>query len=237
MHPGMQPTASRQDDPILYFTLIDFLTQIIFFGIFALIIFQSGARKEVAPRKLPAQSTDPVYYPDLRGLQPLIAADQVQEVRELLSRLQDKGALEQLLSFLRQRPEAFALITQCLDHPQACRKFSAMNAADIGKLMGTGKPPCLTEADRLFAVEAFDDRLVVTGIYEKERHILTENNVLLTVGDVIPKSEIVSRLSGLNKAACRHYIQYVKRGDSEDMRHVVEQVVRPNIVRLPGSEQ
>jgi hypothetical protein len=235
MHPGLQPRVAR-DDPLVYFTLIDFLTQIIFFGIFALIIFQSGARKEVAPEKLPAQSTHPVYYLNLRDLQPSITADQVQEVRELLSRLQEKGAMERLLKFLQQRPDAFALIRQCLDHPQECEKFSTLSTADIGKLLGVGKPPCLTEADRLFAVDAYSDRLVVTEIYEKERHVLTENNVSLTVDEVIPKSEIVSRLSGLNKATCRHYIQYMRRDDSEDMRHVVEQVVRPNIIRPRGSE-
>jgi len=233
----MQATGARgHDDPILYFTLIDFLTQIIFFGIFALIIFQSGARKEVAPQKLPAQSTDPVYYIDLRDLQPNITADQVKEVRELLSRLLEKGAMEQLLKFLQERPDAFALINQCLNHPQACGKFGSMSAREMDKLAGVGKPPCLTEKDRLFTADAFDDRLVVTHIEDRERHILTENNVQLTEGESIPKTEIISRLHGLTRPTCIHYIQYVKRGDSEDMRHVVEQVLRPHIVRPSGAQ-
>jgi hypothetical protein len=63
------------------------------------------------------------------------------------------------------------------------------------------------------------------------RKVLGENQVQLTVGDVILKPEIRLRLAGLKKPDCMHYFSYIKKGDSEDMRHTIEQVLRPAIVR------
>jgi hypothetical protein len=231
------------NDPIIYFTLIDFLIQIIFCVVFAFVVFQaldqhrkdqerSEREKLKQMAELPGWVRDPVYLPLLRDMTPFITIKNERKLRELLEMLKKQGALEQFLKFLKETREPFALIEQCLNHPDACERFGSLTPSEVGKFMkGVGLPPCLRTMDRLFEADVFDDRLEVRSVSLVGRKVLGENQVQLTVGDVILKPEIRLRLAGLKKPDCMHYFSYIKKGDSEDMRHTIEQVLRPAIVR------
>jgi hypothetical protein len=226
---------SRNDDPVIYFTLIDFLVQIIFCAVILLVVLQhrSHARPDSGR---PGWVDDPVTLPLMRDMTPFITIKKDEELRELLQRLKDGDALAQFLEFLRSTPEPFKLMEQCRAHPEACRRLGTMTASELGRL-GTGKPPCQTGDPPLFSVDAYDDRLVVTAIPEAGATTLKTHRVALQPQQIIPKADVPAVLSPLSMPGCRYAIRYVKRGDSEDMRHVTEQAVHLSIVRPAAGER
>jgi hypothetical protein len=242
--------ASSSDDPVIYFTLIDFLLQIIFCSLMLFMVFQHSsvahARQQAnAPAGPPDWVQDPLYLPLMRDMTPFITVKKDRELRELLQRLKDHDALKQFLNFLRSNPDSLRVLEQCRANPTACQRFGTLTVDEIGELAapqpattpavetrhGAGKPPCLAGDPALLSVDAYDDRLVVTGISALGARSLKAHRLALRAGQIIRKSEVLATLAPLNRAECRYAIRYVKRGDSEDMRHLTEQAVHPSIVR------
>ena len=251
--------ATSSDDPVIYFTLIDFLLQIIFCSLMLFVVFQHTTLARMRqPDSAPGWVQDPLYLPLMRDMTPFITLQKDQELRELLRHLKDRNALEQFLDFLRSNPDSLQLtgqvtaqlMAQCRAHPAACQRFGTLTAAELGQLAalkptttpaaqglhGAGKPPCLAGDPALFSVDAYDDRLVVTGISALGVSTLKAHRLTLKQGQIIRKNDVLTMLSPLNRAECRYAIRYVKRGDSEDMRHLTEQAVHPSIVRGAAGE-
>ena len=239
--------ANSSDDPVIYFTLIDFLLQVIFCSLMLFVVFQHTAHAR-RPESRPGWVEDPVYLPLVRDMTPFITIKKDAELRELLRRLKDQGALERFLDYLRSNPDTERLTQQCRAHPEACQRFTAMTAEELEHLaasppeelaaqphraggLGAGKPPCLAGDPALFTVDAYDDWLVVAAISAQGAATLKEHRLALRAGQIIPKKDVAATLLPLFKAECRYAIRYVQRGDSEEMRHLTEQAVHPAIVR------
>jgi hypothetical protein len=236
--------ASSSDDPVIYFTLIDFLLQVIFCSLMLFVVFQHSAHAR-RPESRPGWVEDPVYLPLVRDMTPFITIKKDAELRELLRRLKDQGALERFLDYLRSNPLPVQLTQQCQISPAACQRFAAMTAAELEHLAatepeaadaaprhgGNGKPPCLSGDPALFTVDAYDDWLVVSGISAQGAQTLKQRRMSLRAAQIIPKKDVPATFSPLIRAECRYAIRYIQRGDSEEMRHLTEQAVHPAIVR------
>jgi hypothetical protein len=234
MPPASATSGNASDDPVIYFTLIDFLLQVIFFSLMLFVVLQHVGHAPQENQR-PGWVDDPVNLPLMRDMTPFVTIKKEAELRELLRLLKDRGALDQFLDYLRQNPDPLRFMEQCRAHPEACRRFGAMTASDLGRL-GAGKPACLAGDPALLSVDAYDDRLVVTSISAAGASQLRERRLALRPRQVILKSEVTALLSPLALPGCRYTIRYVKRGDSEDMRHLTEQSLHLSIVRGAAGE-
>ena len=226
----------NKDDPIIYFTLIDFLIQIIFFTLFIAVVYVSGSQKSKAIPEELGWVTNEIYWPMLNDLTPFIKQSQQDEIKKLLKVFQDNNALEEFLAYIKNKPNLSALfkslngippdtakkiIEWCNANPDACTRFA---------FSSTTKPSCLSGAP-LFDVNAYDDRLVIAKINNLNE--LSKLRVALRVGEVIPKNMIHAKFINFSDSAlnCVYRIKYNKKGDSEDMRHATEVDLRLNIIR------
>ncbi len=224
----------NSDDPIIYFTLIDFLIQLLFFGLFVYVVinYPSDSNKDSPPD----WSTKAIYYPFLRSLTPYINANEVEEIRELLIKIQEKGKLKEFLNFIEKYKDPYGIIRTCLKDPNSCAKLSALNDFERNRFVnGYGKKPCLLNGEykenSLLTVDAYNDKLIVISLNHKEINLLKNIHLHITENQIIKRDEIVDIFKPLFNKECTYFINYNQKGDSESIRHLVEINVIPHISR------
>lgn len=222
------------EDPIIYFSLIDFLIQLIFFTLFLFVVSVSRNTDQL-PTSL-GWVKDPIYWPKLNDLSPFIKESQQEQIKELAKKFKDKKLLEEFLNFLKHNPDPLGslqwikdkptdvtkkFVDVCISHPDACKRLSEMNEDQLKKFTGLSiyKANCLNGKD-VFIVNAYDDRLEVSSIGDESE--LVKIGMPLKVNQVILKSEVRKTFSRLSGKECAYRIGYIKKGDSEDMRHLAE---------------
>jgi hypothetical protein len=224
------------DDPVIYFTLIDFLLQLVFLGLFAFVLSKTLAQdKRDEP---PSWVFQPQYLPLLNDtLSPFIRADNAEKLRELLEGLRAKeGLLEKFLEFLATHPRPLEILSQCAADPatcsavltrcntqrQACANLAAMSDDDFSKILGgSGKPFCRKSEDRraLFLVTGLEDEsknriLRVSEVSDFAAAELGKAGIQLTNQlDYSPQS-FESAFGPLDALECVHVVRYRPLSDS-----------------------
>jgi hypothetical protein len=224
------------DDPIIYFTLIDFLLQLVFLGIFAFVVSKALARDDHAG--VPNWVYEPQYLPLLNDtLSPFIRADEADKLRGLLEGLREKpGLLDKFLEFLATHPRPLELLNQCSADPatctavlsrcstqkQSCANLATMSDEEFSRILGgSGKPFCRkTEGRRaLFLVTGFEDEakrrvLRISEISDFAREPLTLQGIRLTEGTVFSPESFEKFFAPLERLPCAHVIRYRALSDS-----------------------
>lgn len=226
-------SLKKSEDPIIYFTLIDFLVQLIFLTLFIFVALRASEISKPSPPWL----DDPDYLPLINeALTPYINGESAKTLAKLLKELfeREKGqeTLAKLLDFLRlnERPletlgacardpsVCTALIAQCKSSPKSCEVLAAMPASKFGEIgndKGAGKPHCLPSTNRvLFTITSgragdifwFD----ISNInYTKEAEsYLQELDLDGTERVRLSLAEFAARFSRLTSKPCQHTIRY-----------------------------
>ena len=231
-------TRRKTEDPIIYFTLIDFLVQLIFLALFIFVVnraVNSNADTLVSNPKFPLIAD---------ALGPYITKNSIDPLIELLARLDNlqknsSDALRELLEFLRmtEKPlEAIKacsenpkfcdqIVSRCVQYPKSCERIAgASNTefAGFGNLKGAGKPYCQSSDKRaaLFTVSeigiAPDISLKIDSISDSGGAVLQELGVTLAPGEQLSLASFVSKFSRFAAKDCQYVVRYVEGAKNLD---------------------
>jgi len=216
-----------RSDSIVFLTLIDFLLQLIFFGLFITVWYSSyQAQQEKGDRALSKYSRNAeVVVPTLEGIGPFLKASNVEAIKELFKTLKSDIELKRLVEALQLwTPKELVEFMDSakkggvdLNDPETKRRL-------ISAVGGFGRPPCLANQGRKAIIEltAYDDRVELTKIYDVGSSIFQSLAPELKEGQIIEKSRIEAAFSAFKKKECNYYVYYVRKTDSESIRRLVE---------------
>lgn len=246
-----QPTRLN-DDPIIYFTLIDFLVQLLFFGLFIFVVIEYGnsadgrIRASVDSNEWAIFQKLKINLPFFQGMAELVPADTQQAMLDALKKLEDENLLDEFLDFVVNFEDPLplfqlcaadmklcaSLIKQCKGHPNECRRFAEADQSGIGRMMrGLGTPPCREDKKSLFSISASgsglpgeDGSFQVLNVSPAGKEVLSQFGIQLFPGQLFSKDLAKVAFSKFTIAAsvCHHYIDYIADTDSESMRHIME---------------
>lgn len=239
----MEANTHSSEDPIIYFTLIDFLLQLLFFGLFLFAIVRFGSNEIPVPMKpsekdaydelAPLRPRLPFY----KGMSELVDADSQQQMLDALRRLQREGLLEDFLRFATDDdapldsirvceadPELCRQIFQkCRDDPASCKRFASKRDA-------LGQTPCREKGEPLFKVivrgsgrAGEEGGFVVRELFPAGVKDLGDKGIHLTPGQAIDKKDFVTLFAPVSRQAldCAHYVEYVMETDSNAMWEIL----------------
>lgn len=223
------------DDPIIYFTLIDFLIQLLFFGLFIFVVWSALGNDSRA--QLPSWVFDKQYAPLInKDLSPFIRANEAKELSAVLKEI-DKtpGLLDQLLRFLQQTTDPIALlefcsknqescvslIGRCDENPKSCEVLSEMSDERFAALgVGTGKPFCEKGAGArtLFTVVGLDTQrggvLVIKDITALGSRVLEVEKIQIPPNESLTVENFKELVAPFNLKNCVHVVRYRAESDS-----------------------
>jgi hypothetical protein len=261
---GVSPLASHSsgptEDPIIYFTLVDFLIQLLFFGLFLFVVFEYGSGNPGETKEWVNRPEWTLFQdlkeelPFLKGMSELVPADSQQAMLDALRKLKEEGLLEEFLKFATQSEHPLDLIKycatdpercsrflgQCEKFPQECERFAAADGSGVTRMMNAlGLGPCLPGGRPLFSIEGHGSGIegeegyfVVREIFPAGKDELARANIQLIAGQQLAKDRVRTMFQALKPTDCRHYVDYLVLTDSERMRAIVEQTF---LIRRKGS--
>jgi hypothetical protein len=223
------------DDPIIYFTLIDFLLQLLFFGLFIFVVW--SALGNDARVRLATWVFDEQYAPLINNdLSPFIRANEAKELSAVLNEIgKTPGLLDKLLNFLKQtadpislldfcaenRESCVSLIARCDKNPKSCEALSEMSDERFAALgAGTGKPFCEKGdgARALFTVVGVDTQtggmLVIRDVTALGARVLEAEKIEIPLNESLTIARFKELVAPFNLKACIHVVRYRAESDS-----------------------
>lgn len=226
-------SLKKSEDPIIYFTLIDFLVQLIFLALFIFVVLRVSEVSKPTPPWL----DDPDYLPLINeALTPYINGESAKTLAELLKELFERDGgqetLAKLLDFLRLNDKPLetlkacardpsvcnSIIARCNASPKSCEVLAAMPLpvfGAIGSEKGAGKPHCLPlktralftlTSTRVGEIISFD--LSNTNNTKEAESYLRELNLDGKSQLRLSLTEFTARFSPLISKPCQHTIRY-----------------------------
>lgn len=226
-------SLKKSEDPIIYFTLIDFLVQLIFLALFIFVVLRVSEVSKPNPPWL----DDPDYLPLINeALTPYINGESAKTLAKLLKELFEREngqeTLAKLLAFLQLNDKPLetleactrnpsvcnSLIVRCNANPKSCAVLAAMPPSEfggIGSEKGAGKPHCLPLNSRvLFTLTSskvgdiisFD--LSNTNNTKEAETFLRELSLDGTSRTHMSLTEFTARFAPLISKPCQHTIRY-----------------------------
>jgi hypothetical protein len=216
----MATEAGNRSDSIIYLTLVDFLIQLIFFGVFLFVAFnQSGTQDE--PNWTPEFKKYGV--PILEGFGELVSADNVPIFQQLAKFIRNRQDLLDLVDSLKRAGSVKAL----LDGAKIVQEAGGNEAAR--KRLGLGRPACLANKAPLMTLVAYDEFIEVTAITEDGRRVFEEINVNIMPGAKLSFDEFTMRFKLLvqqkvSGEPCVHFVRYERATRLEAPRLAVDKI-------------
>jgi hypothetical protein len=220
-----------RSDSIVFLTLIDFLLQLIFFGLVVAVWYSSyQAQQERGENALSKFSKNAdVIVPTLEGIGPFLKASNVEVIVNLFKTLKSDVELKRLVEALQLwTPKELAEFVNTakergvdVNDPETKRRL-------FNALGGFGRPPCLANQGTKPVIEltAYDDRVEVTRIFDVGASSVQALLSELRQGQVVERSRIEAAFSGFKQKDCAYYVYYVRKTDSESIRRLVERNFR-----------
>lgn len=208
----------KKNDDIVYLTLIDFLIQLIFFSLFIFVIYNNEKLRNIPTYIPPSWVNNKIYAPILEGYGPFIRAENVKKFQEIWRYLKTQKDLDDLVSSLHAASNVAEL-------KKGAEIVSKGGGADKVEKKILGKKSCLKDGSTssIIAFVAHDQFITVKDISEVGYAELSKKEVLIKIGDNIPKSDIGKKFSGFYASDCVFYVDYIiDDTDSEQMRYEVE---------------
>jgi hypothetical protein len=241
-------SSSKSDDPIIYFTLIDFLVQLIFLAVFLAVALQTAQRGSEPPQgQPPSWVSDPSYFPLLNeGVGPFIRDDDARDLLLFLRKVYDEKLLEPLLAFLTKTQNPLAVLqgcsanpsacsqvlSRCSEFPDSCKALAGMSGrrfAAIGE--GAGKPLCRDISGRsppLFTVYGESGpgvgRYRIMDVSAFGVSALGEAGIDIGTRLVFDRGSFTRVFAPLGKKSCGHVVRYIDKTDSNKQADVVRAV-------------
>jgi hypothetical protein len=223
------------DDPIIYFTLIDFLIQLLFFGLFIFVVWSALGTESRA--RLPNWVFDKQYAPLInKDLSPFIRANEAKELSAVLNEIgKTPGLLDRLLIFLKQTTDPIALLDFCAENkescisligrcdknPKSCDVLTEMSDERFAALgAGTGKPFCEKgeRARTLFTVVGLDTSsggvLVIKDVTAVGARVLEQEKIAVPLNENLTVERFRGLVVPFNKKPCVHVVRYSAESDS-----------------------
>lgn len=226
-------SLKKSEDPIIYFTLIDFLVQLIFFGLFIFVAYKLVERED--PSLTPQYPSVPI----INELGPYVSADAARDLVAIIKKIYNDGrgaeTLEKLLNFLRladkpiktlsaclEQPQICqAVVTRCEKYPSSCRALGTMSDDSfktIGIDKGAGKPHCAVKDRILFTLTSnrSSDGLnfQISDVSPEAEDALSTVGVQIANNTQLSPLEFSARFLPLTKKECQHTIRYVDKVNS-----------------------
>ena len=217
----------KSNDQVVFLTLVDFLLQLIFFGLFVFVVVQTHQQKETdSVKNLPSWVLKEEFLPFITGLTPWVNADKAKELTALLKILDEKNLLADVLKFLRNNPNPIENLRFCATSPKLCEGIFRHCAAEVkdcedlaGKGRSLGLPPCLPDLPRaLFSAmlrrddSAQDPYIEVTNITAQGRETFIANGIAVLEGEKLSLTDYERRFQTISRslpnATCAHYVNY-----------------------------
>ena len=222
-----------RSDSIVFLTLIDFLLQLIFFGLVVTVWYSSykaqqerdQAQQERGEKALSKFSKNAdVIVPTLEGMGPFLKASNVEVIVNLFKTLKSDIELKRLV-------EALQLYTpkELADFVNTAKERGIdLKDPETKARLGFGRPPCLANQGTKPVIEltAYDDRVEVTRIFDVGASPVQALVSELRQGQVVERSRIDAAFSGFKQKDCAYYVYYVRKTDSESIRRLVERNFR-----------
>lgn len=228
-------SLKKSEDPIIYFTLIDFLVQLIFFGLFIFVAYQLVERKD--PTLAPQYPSVPI----VNELGPYVSADAARDLVAIIKKIYEDGrgaeTLKKLLNFLRladkpintlnicfKQPQLCqAVVVRCEKHPDSCRALSTIpddKFANIGIDKGAGKPHCAVKDRILFTLTSTrsSDRVnfQISDVSPEAEDALSSVGIQIDNNMQLSPIEFSARFLPLTKKVCQYTIRYDDKVNSLD---------------------
>jgi hypothetical protein len=222
----------------IYFTLIDFLIQLIFIGLFAFVV------NKAVKSDIDNLTENPKFPLIADALGPYITKNSVDSLIELLTqldRLQKNGnaAIKEILNFLRMTNKPLETIKSCSENPQFCDQIVSRCAqypksceriagasdsefAGFGNLKGAGSHYCQPSDKRsaLFTVSEVgnipDISLRIDSISASGADVLRGEGISITAGEQLSLPAFVSRFSLLSGKDCQYVVRYIEGAKNLD---------------------
>ena len=241
-------SSSKSDDPIIYFTLIDFLVQLIFLAIFLTVALQAAQRGSEPPEgEPPPWVIDPAYFPLLNeGVGPFIRDDDASDLLTFLKKVYDEKLLEPLLAFLTKTQNPLAVLkgcaanpsacsqvlSRCSEFPDSCKALAGMSSAKFKEIgQGEGRPQCrdaLGKSTRLFTVYGeigpSGGRYRIEDVSAFGMVSMKEAGIEVGNGVVYDEAGFRRVFRPFEKKKCGHVVRYIDTTDSNRQADVVRRV-------------
>lgn len=216
----MVTEASSRSDSIIYLTLVDFLIQLIFFGIFLFVAFNQS-RTQDEPNLSPEFKQYGV--PILEGFGELVSADNVPIFQQLAKFIRNRQDLVDLVESLKRAGS----VQHLLDGTKIVQEAGGIESAR--KRLGLGRPACLASKASLMTVVAFDEFIEIAAITEDGQKVFDETEVNVAAGAKLSFDQFTARFKRLiqQKVAgepCVHFVRYERATKLEAPRLVVDKI-------------
>lgn len=210
--------ADNRSESIVYLTLVDFLVQLIFFGVFIFVVFYASdsARRVEVPEGINARAA----FPIIEGFGELVHEDNIVRFKELGKLLRNRDDLEALVSLLSKNG---------LDEVRKDILFieNKKGRDEIGRVLNSlgkigGKIPC--EGDYfpdLMTITSYDDFISIDSITPKGLEVFRREQVFVRAPSKLSWPEFLSKFAKLSQKKtsqgleCRYRVKRVVRSKSE----------------------
>ena len=199
----MAVEGSSRSDSVIYLTLVDFLLQLIFFGIFLFVAYYPSK-----PQDVPSLSKEFQKYgvPILEGFGELITAENVQWFQKLAKFIHSQADLISLVKALEIAGSVDDLLQMVT---------LVQDSGGIGKVKSKllGQPACLPDRASLMTIEAADSYLFIANVTESGGKVFSELHISVKVGDRFSLPEFSDSFLRLldqkvDGTRCVHFAKY-----------------------------
>jgi hypothetical protein len=216
----MATEAGTRSDSVIYLTLVDFLIQLIFFGVFLFVAFNQSRTQDE-----PTLSPEFKQYgvPILEGFGELVSADNVPIFQQLAKFIRNRQDLIDLVESLKRAGSVQSL----LDGTKIVQEAGGNEAAR--KRLGLGRPACLASKAPLMTVVAYDEFIEIAVITDDGRRIFDEIEVNIVAGVKLSFDQFTTQFKRLiqqkvGDEPCVHFVRYERATKLEAPRLAVDKI-------------
>jgi hypothetical protein len=212
--------TENRSDSIIYLTLVDFLIQLIFFGMFLIVAFYPSRSQEEPTLK-------PVFkhygVPILEGFGELINAENVPLFQQLAKFIENRKDLTDLVEALKRAGS----VKRLLEGAKIIQEAGGTEAAR--KRLGVGRPSCLKDKASLMTLIAHDDFIEIRSITEEGQRVFGELNLNVVGGSRFSFGDFTSHFKSLiqqkiDDEPCVHFVRYERETKLEAPRLAVDKI-------------
>lgn len=205
----------ERSDSVFYFTLIDFLIQLLFFGIFiASVVISTEGEKKQRDR-----SNNPFASEIADGFGDLVKPSNLELFKELARIIKTQEDFEALVRALK------AAAKRNEDNKHWLKIIEATSLEDAKKAIGgLGKKSCLEDGSRfaLFTLEAHDSLVRLTEVTERGHEVSKKLGFNPPLGIDLPVAEVPDRFRVFFQSDCTYIVRVKMLTDSNRVRKAIE---------------
>lgn len=216
----MANETGNRSDSIVYLTLVDFLIQLLFFGMFLFVAFYPS-RSQDEPTLKPEFKKFGV--PILEGFGELINAENVPIFHKLAAYINNKKDLIDLVDAIKQAGS----ISKLLEINNIVEGAGGIESAR--KRLGVGQPACIKGKTSLMTVVAHDEFIEIKNITDTGKVVFAELGLRVNEGNQysFDQFSIYFKLMNQQKIdgqSCVHFVRYERLTKFEAPRLAVDKI-------------